>query len=51
MLRPLGMLQLRGSMLPVWLDLLPDVEDAAAARAVLTQIAAPVAPDGGVCHI
>ena len=47
--RPVGMLQLRGSMLPMWLDLLPDLEDATA-RAVLSQVAAAMSGDGGVAH-
>jgi diadenosine tetraphosphate (Ap4A) HIT family hydrolase len=37
--RPLGALQLRGSMLPMWLDLLPKIPDAAADEA-LERIAA-----------
>lgn len=47
--RPLGMLQLRGSMLPMWLDLMPDVspDDAAAA---LRGIASTLAADGGTAH-
>jgi hypothetical protein len=33
----------------MWLDLLPDLEDATA-RAVLSQVAAAMAGDGGVAH-
>jgi diadenosine tetraphosphate (Ap4A) HIT family hydrolase len=40
--RPLGALQLRGSMLPMWLDLMPDLDDAAA-HAALDAIAARMA--------
>ena len=42
--RPLGALQLRGSMLPVWMDLLPKVPDEEA-RAALDQIAAALSGD------
>lgn len=48
--RPLGMLQLRGSMLPMWLDLLPDIEDTPA-RAALSRVAAAMAAGGGVAHL
>ncbi len=48
--RPLGMLQLRGSMLPMWLDVLPDI-DAVEAQAALGRIAAAMAADGGVAHL
>lgn len=47
--RPLGMLQLRGSMLPMWLDLMPDVEPDVAAAALHT-IASAMAADGGTAH-
>lgn len=47
--RPLGMLQLRGSMLPLWLDFLPDLppEDAGS---VLREIGAALAVDGGTAQ-
>ena len=44
--RPLGALQLRGSMLPMWLDLLPDVDDATA-RERLLAIGEALAAEGG----
>jgi diadenosine tetraphosphate (Ap4A) HIT family hydrolase len=47
--RPLGALQLRGSMLPMWLDLLPDLDDEAA-EAAFAQIAAGMAAGGGTAH-
>jgi diadenosine tetraphosphate (Ap4A) HIT family hydrolase len=47
--RPLGALQLRGSMLPIWLDLIPDVEDEVA-EAAFAQIASGMAGDGGTAH-
>jgi diadenosine tetraphosphate (Ap4A) HIT family hydrolase len=47
--RPLGALQLRGSMLPMWLDLLPDVDDDVA-EAAFAQIAAEMAAGGGTAH-
>lgn len=39
LVRPLGALQLRGSMLPVWMDVLPDVPDEVA-QAAFDRIAA-----------
>ena len=48
--RPLGMLQLRGSMLPMWLDFMPPV-DAAEAQVALTQIAAAMAEQDGTAHL
>jgi diadenosine tetraphosphate (Ap4A) HIT family hydrolase len=48
--RPLGRLQLRGSMLPMWLDLLPDIDDDTA-QAALRSIARSMAADGGTAHI
>jgi len=48
--RPLGMLQLRGSMLPMWLDFIPEVE-ATEAQVALTQIAAAMAEQGGTAHL
>ncbi len=48
--RPLGRLQLRGPMLPVWLDVLPDVDDETAASA-LRSIAQAMAADGGTAHL
>jgi diadenosine tetraphosphate (Ap4A) HIT family hydrolase len=47
--RPLGALQLRGSMLPMWLDLMPDLGDDVA-NAAFTKIAAGMAAGGGVAH-
>jgi diadenosine tetraphosphate (Ap4A) HIT family hydrolase len=47
--RPLGALQLRGSMLPMWLDLMPDLDDDVA-EAAFGQIAAGMAADGGTAH-
>ena len=47
--RPNGALQLRGSMLPMWLDLLPDVDDAEA-RERLHRIGAALAADGGTAQ-
>lgn len=48
--RPLGMLQLRGSMLPMWLDLLPDLDEREA-RVTLSRIAAALAAEGGSAHL
>ncbi|MGI8578117.1 MAG: hypothetical protein ACR2KG_09415 [Nocardioidaceae bacterium] len=48
--RPLGMLQLRGSMLPMWLDVLPDLDEAQANQA-LSRIATAMAVDGGTPHL
>ncbi|MBA3234345.1 MAG: hypothetical protein H0T17_10440 [Propionibacteriales bacterium] len=48
--RPLGMLQLRGSMLPMWLDLLPDLPDQEA-RSSLSRVAAAMATHGGTAHM
>ncbi len=48
--RPLGMLQLRGSMLPMWLDFMPPV-DAADAQVALTQVAAAMAERDGTAHL
>ncbi len=47
--RPAGALQLRGSMLPMWLDLLPDVDEAEA-RDRLLAIGAVLAADGGTAQ-
>ncbi len=47
--RPNGVLQLRGSMLPLWLDVLPDVDDGAA-RERLHSIGAALAVDGGTAQ-
>ncbi len=44
------MLQLRGSMLPMWLDLLPDLDDAPAKR-TLSSIASGMAEGGGTAHL
>ncbi len=48
--RPLGMLQLRGSMLPMWLDLMPDLppEDT---QSTLREIGAALAVEGGTAPI
>lgn len=48
--RPLGVLQLRGSMLPMWLDLMPDVEPDEAAGA-LRAIASAMAAESGTAHV
>jgi hypothetical protein len=48
--RPLGALQLRGSMLPMWLDVLPDRDDDIA-RAALVAISRTFAEDGGTAHL
>lgn len=48
--RPLGMLQLRGSMLPMWLDFLPPADPDEVQRA-LGQIAASMAAGGGVSQM
>lgn len=48
--RPLGMLQLRGSMLPMWLDLLP-AADPDEAQSALRHIAGALAVGGGVAHV
>ncbi len=47
--RPLGMLQLRGSMLPMWMDFMPDIppEDAGS---TLREIGAALAVEGGTAH-
>src|SRR5262245_33934204 len=47
--RPNGALQLRGSMLPMWLDLMPDLPDDEA-RERLTRIGAALAADGGTAQ-
>jgi diadenosine tetraphosphate (Ap4A) HIT family hydrolase len=47
--RPLGALQLRGSMLPMWMDVLPDLDDEVA-DAAFAQIAAGMAEGGGTAH-
>ncbi len=47
--RPLGMLQLRGSMLPMWLDLLPNLDEVTATE-VLARIGAAMAVGGGTAH-
>ena len=44
--RPQGALQLRGSMLPMWLDLLPELDDATA-RERLLAVGAALAAEGG----
>ncbi len=44
--RPLGMLQLRGSMLPLWLDFLPDLS-AAEVKVTMREIGAAMAVEGG----
>lgn len=48
--RPLGMLQLRGSMLPMWPDLLPDLDEHEA-RATLSRVAAAMAAEGGSAYL
>ena len=47
--RPLGRLQLRGSMLAMWLDLMPDLPDDEV-QGALAAIGAAMARDGGVAH-
>nr|WP_203615896.1 hypothetical protein [Streptomyces sp. SID13726] len=48
--RPAGMLQLRGSFLPVWEELLPPVPDEER-RLAHRRIAAALAADGGTAHV
>lgn len=48
--RPLGRLQLRGFMLPMWLDVLPDVDETIALSAA-REIARTLAESGGVAHV
>lgn len=48
--RPLGMLQLRGSMLPMWLDLMPTLAPAEA-KAPLGRVATTMAEQGGTSHL
>ncbi|GAA1124643.1 MULTISPECIES: HIT family protein [Kitasatospora] len=48
--RPAGMMQLRGSLLPVWDDLLPKVP-AEEWRETGRRIAAAMAADGGTAHV
>jgi diadenosine tetraphosphate (Ap4A) HIT family hydrolase len=48
--RPLGMLQLRGSMLPMWLDLLPDLPEEEAGS-VLRELGAALALEGGTAPV
>jgi diadenosine tetraphosphate (Ap4A) HIT family hydrolase len=47
--RPLGALQLRGSCLPMWFDVLPDLDDEAA-EAPLRTIAEALSTAGGRAH-
>lgn len=47
--RPLGVLQLRGSMLPMWMDLMPDIPDQEA-RELLSRIGTALAAEGGVSY-
>jgi diadenosine tetraphosphate (Ap4A) HIT family hydrolase len=47
--RPLGALQLRGSCLPMWFDVLPDLDDEAA-KAPLCTIAKALAREGGTAN-
>jgi diadenosine tetraphosphate (Ap4A) HIT family hydrolase len=47
--RPLGALQLRGSCLPMWFDVLPDLDDEAA-EAALRTIAEALSTAGGRAH-
>jgi diadenosine tetraphosphate (Ap4A) HIT family hydrolase len=47
--RPLGALQLRGSCLPMWFDVLPDLYDQAA-EAPLRTIAEALSTEGGTAH-
>jgi hypothetical protein len=47
--RPLGRLQLRGSMLPMWMDVLPEV-DSDTATAALSVIARGLGTGGGTVH-
>ena len=47
--RPLGVLQLRGSMLPMWLDVLPDLDEAEA-RDALVRVATGMAAGGGTAQ-
>ncbi len=47
--RPLGALQLRGSCLPMWFDVLPDLDDEAA-QAPLRTIAGAFLTAGGMAH-
>ncbi|MFJ3789488.1 hypothetical protein [Kitasatospora sp. NPDC090091] len=48
--RPEGMAQLRGSTLPLWMDVLPKPSDEAWA-ATASRIAAAMAADGGTAHV
>jgi len=48
--RPEGMMQLRGTCLPLWDDLLPK-PDEAVWRATLAEVAAELARDGGTAHV
>ena len=48
--RPEGMMQLRGTCLPMWDDLLPKPGDAVW-RATLSDVAAALAHDGGTAHL
>ena len=48
--RPLGMLQLRGSMLPVWLDFLPQL-DQETAQDALARVARSLAEGGGTAQV
>ena len=47
--RPLGALQLRGSCLPMWFDVLPDLDDQAA-EAPLHTIAEALSTEGGIAQ-
>jgi diadenosine tetraphosphate (Ap4A) HIT family hydrolase len=47
--RPAGLMQLRGTCLPLWDDVLPRQEEAQW-RAVLGELAAALAADGGTAH-
>ena len=50
MARPEGLLQLRGSCLPLWDDLLPRMPEALA-RETQHRIATAMAAAGGVAHV
>ncbi|MCX4779440.1 hypothetical protein [Streptomyces sp. NBC_01264] len=50
MARPQGMLQLRGSCLPLWDDVLPRLPDEVWAESA-RRIAAAMAKDGGTAHV
>ncbi|GAB3984897.1 hypothetical protein V1634_10540 [Plantactinospora veratri] len=47
--RPAGMMQLRGTCLPIWEDVLPK-QDETQWRAVMRELGAALAADGGTAH-